>query len=569
MNRMTVSVDSSPDEQVAASAREVVRALVKAVRAYKIYLPEHEIRRRFHQELAAQVQRHVDAYGDLRLDVNGYEFWCGSCAVYEEPNRFENLAFRCSADGVRQLTFHQGLAAPEIETVIDVFAGEIRPMDDDLVTRLWRGALEHVTYVVAETTAESGEDGSEPPLLSGPPVVASATGEGSGTRTPDESGVPIGGAIADDHTVLTLTEDEVAALQRDVAEDMAQDYVSQLVDILISIIALDDDEQSFLEVLQILDDIILTNIRRGQYRRAVDVLTRLGDLRRVDSGVSERSRALIGAFWSPWGTWDRVALLEDVLNQRGAWDSADVEAYLALLPSSATDALITLLERVQTAKGRRVLCETLVRRGAAELDTIRRRVPDAPWYLARNLIWVLGGIGDERALPTLEAVRTHPDGRLRHEALKAMELLGPGRADTWLPRWLNDSDETIRIAAMKASRRVPSPSIAQAVQAMIVHQTFGRRSEVEQREAFETLVALLDDAALPVLQAIVSTVTGWSWTWRTRQVPVARLAIGAARRLRSREAAAWLADVAERGPASVRDAARDGAEALLREGRSR
>jgi hypothetical protein len=137
----SIAAHSTPptlvDKETAESARDVLRALVKTLKAYKMYLPEHAIRRRFREELHARFQRHLEEHGDLVLTVRPYELWCGSTVVYEESNRFENIAFRWSGDGLRVLTFHQGLTAEEIEWLVGILAGDTRPLDDDIVTQLW------------------------------------------------------------------------------------------------------------------------------------------------------------------------------------------------------------------------------------------------------------------------------------------------------------------------------------------------------------------------------------------------------------------------------------------------
>lgn len=543
------------DRDTVESAREVVRALVKTLKAYKLYLPEHGFRRRFREDLHTRFQRHLDAHGDLVLTVKTYELWCGSSVVYEEPNRFENLAFRCSADGLCEMTFHRGLSLEEIEAVIEILASEARPLDEDIVTRLWERGAPHITYVVADDA-----DGSEAdaPGLSSPPhgpdraaeAAPASTAEWDAADEADDAPVPA--QDGSEREVYALTEQDIQTLRREVVEDAKQDHVDQLVDILVSILSLDDDEQSFLEVLQVLDEMVTASLRQGRHHRAAEVLRRLVALAEPASPVSERSRALIGVVWRELGRWERVAPLEDALNQRGLWDAEGLTAYLRLLPPSVVPALITLLERVQTAKGRRIVCDALVVLARTEIDTLIRRLPSAPWYLARNLIDVLGCLGDERALPALITAMEHPEVRIRTEALKAMEAIGGPRVAELTPRWLGDGDEAVRLLAMRAARHMPSARVLEALTAMIMDKRFVHRSEVEQQEVFDALADIGGDAILPLFGTLVSGKRTWPWIAAGARDRRGRCAVAAARRIGTAAAAAFLRDAVSRAGDAIR-----------------
>ncbi len=536
-----------------------MRGLTKAVKASKMYLPEHDICRRFRDEFATRLFRHLDEHASLPLTVRGYEFLVGSTPVYEEPTRFENLAFRCSADGLRQLVLHQGLTRDELDGLLGVLTAESRPLDSDMVTRLWELALPHVTYEVAEV---KDGDGTNDPVLSSLPQ-STAVSVGTDGPTPDTesaAGNPELAQIPETSAqagaaVFTLTDEEIAALRQQVADDATQDFVEQLIDILVSILALDDDEQSFLEVLQVLDDIVATCVRQARFSRAKHIIARLLDL--CDHGkLSERSRELIRVVWTQVGRWERVAVLEEALNQQGPWDRDALAAYLSVLPPTASDALITLLERTQTATGRRTVCDALTAFGTAAVEAILTKLPTAPWYVARNLVYILGAVKDLRALPALEAAMHHAEVRIRKEALKAIESIGAARVSQTLPKWLGDADESVRLHALKLARRHPSPGLLSALSDVIVDRAFIRRGEAEQRECFEALADVGSDAALPLIQRFLTPEHAWPLIWVVRHDPRVRHALAAARRVGTPAAAALLRDTAARLGGTMGDEAR-------------
>jgi HEAT repeat protein len=327
---------------------------------------------------------------------------------------------------------------------------------------------------------------------------------------------------------------------------------------------LDDDEESFLEVLQVLDDVVATSVKQGRFERANDVIARLLALRDDEAKVSARSRELIRVVWTQMGTWERVAPLEDSLSRHGVWETDPIARYLTQLPSSAVDSLITLLDHVQTAKGRRVICDALVAFGRDGVDAMRSRLPDAPWYVARNLIYVLGCVKDARAQPSLEAAMVHPDARLRREALKALEAIGAERLAAVLPQWLGDEDEGIRLHVLRMARRHPSPDLLAMLIVVINDRGFTHRKDTEQKEFFDALADIGGDAALSLIRPWLETGRGWRRLLSAGHDARARHAVALVRRVGTPAAAALLRETAASARGDIREEARRALQDLER-----
>ncbi|MFZ5861938.1 MAG: HEAT repeat domain-containing protein [Nitrospirota bacterium] len=541
-----------------------MRGLVKAVKASKMYLPEHEICRKFRDDFAGRLLRHLDEQGDLALTVKGCEFYVGDTPVYEEPNRFENLAFRCSSDGLCELVLHQGLTRADLDRLLDVLTSDARPLDNDIVTRLWEQPIPHVTYEVAEVDEASDR---EVALSSRPPGARSLSeaaddAPGAGAPAPEPEVIP--DSLRHDSPVFTLTDQDIELLQRQVVEDSTQDYVGQLIDILTSILMLDDDEQSFLEVLQVLDDIVAASVTQDRFERANDIVSRLSALRDDEVKVSARSRELIRVVWTQMGSWERVAPLGNSLSRQGAWESDAIARYLIQLPSSAVDSLITLLDHVQTAKGRRIICDALTAFAGEALDAMLSRLPEAPWYVARNLIYVLGRVKDPRAQPALETFMGHADVRLRRETLKALEALGAERLAEALPQWLGDDDDGVRLHVLRLARRHPSRDLLAALIAAINDRGFAHRKDAEQREWFDTLADVGGDAALSLIRPWLELGRGWRQLWSARHDARARHAVALVRRVGSSAAVALLRETVASARGDIREEARRALQDLER-----
>lgn len=98
-----------------------------------------------------------------------------------------------------------------------------------------------------------------------------------------------------------------------------------------------------------------------------------------------------------------------------------------------------------TVFGRMMADDNCFRRGEE-----RQELPDAKWYIVRNTIFVLGTLGDERAVDALRLRLGDPDIRVRREIVCALEKIGGDKAVDLLSILADDSSGEIRGAALIA-----------------------------------------------------------------------------------------------------------------------
>jgi hypothetical protein len=89
-------------------------------------------------------------------------------------------------------------------------------------------------------------------------------------------------------------------------------------------------------------------------------------------------------------------------------------------PSSAVAPLLDALGRIEDRSQRRRLLDLLATVGPTAEAALLTRLPGAPWYLARNILWALGQLPALTEPEAVQAMLDHEDGRVRQEALKAL-----------------------------------------------------------------------------------------------------------------------------------------------------
>jgi HEAT repeat protein len=142
-----------------------------------------------------------------------------------------------------------------------------------------------------------------------------------------------------------------------------------------------------------------------------------------------------------------------------------------ILAEGAIPILFRALNECPTRSIRLELCELLVslkEPTAAFLVTeLERR--DIPWYFQRNLLNLLGRVGDESLVGVAQPFMRDRHARVRLEALLTTCALDPANAEHHLVLGLGDADPDIRGVSLRqlVQRRSTSPEIFDHVRAVL------------------------------------------------------------------------------------------------------
>jgi hypothetical protein len=160
--------------------------------------------------------------------------------------------------------------------------------------------------------------------------------------------------------------------------------------------------------------------------------------------------------------WARVTQVDTVrrLAQPEVPDFATLDRLLERLPPPSFDPLLDALAVSESRATRRGLLDRLAR-APHEVGTrvAERLAPEAPWYVVRNLLCVLDGLPSLPEGFSTGPFVSHPDARVRREALK-IALKVPAERDTALLDALRDPDpRTARFALGAAFDNCPAAAL--------------------------------------------------------------------------------------------------------------
>ncbi|MBI5445554.1 MAG: HEAT repeat domain-containing protein, partial [Deltaproteobacteria bacterium] len=80
-----------------------------------------------------------------------------------------------------------------------------------------------------------------------------------------------------------------------------------------------------------------------------------------------------------------------------------------------------------------------------------KMLQDERWYVVRNMVTVLGGVGSGEAVKALGRLADDPDYRIRRELARALARLPGSEADRLLVGLLADREPAVRLTAVDAA----------------------------------------------------------------------------------------------------------------------
>ncbi len=186
----------------------------------------------------------------------------------------------------------------------------------------------------------------------------------------------------------------------------------------------------------------------------------------------------------------------------------DQEAVRILVERIGTDAADSLLDRLATAgdrSTRAALLKQLIALGPQAGQVAVARLADAPWFLQRNILVLLGRLGTWPADFSPRAYADSTDARIRREAIKLM-LDSPEHHVEAVLRGLRDSDEGIAALALAGAMDSCPPEVLTFVHRIAIDV---RRPTESRVLAVRILARSKTREAVQVLQQLVLPRRRW------------------------------------------------------------
>lgn len=257
-----------------APVEELLRALLKALRAHQLYLPNNPIYKGSIDTVRAAFTPIWAQTEELVFDVTETEIrWFERPVLTEESKSSDSLPWLFFKDGVREVTLMRGFEQEELVKLLEILqrVRKATPEEDDLLTLLWSADFVNLRYRYVDLALESSaplEDGAEPGPLKTPGEVRQAAGEAQ----PEGAAASVVNLADFDATLYFLDEKEIDYLQKEIAREYEADLRLNVASVLFDIYEHQADPTVRAEVSDLIETLMLYLLAGGHFRTVAYLL---------------------------------------------------------------------------------------------------------------------------------------------------------------------------------------------------------------------------------------------------------------------------------------------------------
>jgi HEAT repeat protein len=530
------------DEEL-ASTTDLIRTLLKAIKAYKLYQRNNPMLTKQLEDLTAKFTAHLEHYQTLNLQVGEYKLFFDGKPIYENTDMKESLAFLLYKDGVREIRFLRGLEDSEISDFLDVLRknDQISRLEDDIVTLFWEKDFAHITYLATEEFMESNAvnvpasyDEIQAGLEFSPDAETAADAE---TEEESEeaatllvSAEMLAGPVRHQRDTFAKhfqpTAEEMDLINQQINQEANIHFVSTLVDNLIEILLhLGENLEPYENMVTFFDRALEFLLLKGEFRTAGRILKTLREI--LDSmALKDNQIFAINRIFECVGSSRMIELAGQALKHEGFLDLNTGREFFDLLPRSAIEPLCNMLGQLESPKARNFIAEIIGRKAKGNLGILAPHLKDNRWMVVCYVITIMGNSGDRDAIKHLPQTSAHPDERVRRTLLKALCRYGSKEIKAPLTKMLSDESPYIRSQAVTHLAKSVKQEALRPILSVIQSEPFADRDFSEKAAFFRALGEIRSNESLPFLRKILEKK---SWFQKSKWDELQLCAIGALR----------------------------------------
>jgi hypothetical protein len=501
-----VPTDILPASQVA----ELLNGLVKALRAYHMYLPHNPIYQRASDNLPIAFQPIWAVLDELVLTVAETDFVWEEQTVYHQLNKTESVAWGLFKDGMRSLTIRRGAELEELPRFLETInRARFLPTDagDDLLTLLWEQEFEFISYKFIEFF---GGDGGLPE-----PSGSYATGgadDAAGARdrraAAAEEAPPRPKGVVDleefDSTLYFLEEGEINQVAAAVEDEYRRDVRLAALNILFDLFELQGEEPIRAEILGALEGLFPNFLNARDFRTAATVLRETRLLGQRAPSVAPAHASRLDGFLAKLSEPAIVSQLVQSLDEAPALaGEATVAEVLRELRASSLEPILTWIPNLSAPTLRQVLEGVADRLAEAHPGEVLRILRSPQSEALAAVVALCGRLQLMQTVPGLGETVVHQDPAVRLASVQALAQLGTPAALAFVEKALEDADRGVRLAAVRAVGGRGYKGAQRRIEGIVMGKGVGDMDLTEKMAFFEAYGSIAGASALKPLSGLL------------------------------------------------------------------
>ena len=544
--------------------RQLLDHFIRALKNVMIYPKDNPVPQELKKNLSKRFTDFFENCDELNLKVTSSQLRYGEEVVYEDQTKEEGLAFTLYRDGIREIRFKKKVSLEELSEFLEILRLGIKRVtpEDDLVTLLWGKDFGGISYLVVDEFLT--EELSLSPTFIPPPDF-----EKIYYSRIDLPEIPEAEKIIDEkikivlNNIKTFAHQEIENLDLLLKKDEEYRSLDTTLNILEEILNQPGELSDFNETVGLMEKSLDFLIEQANFSSAYKILEKLKEWEKTQRELSPPRGKRIKEAVDRAGDGRRIKNIGEVLNfaigeyasggKEEKIDLYSVQDYLTSLNWNAVSNLVDLLGDLKTFPLRKMLCQVLEKMGHDHIEIVGKGVYDPRWYVVRNVVNILGGIGKEKGLDFLKPALKHNELVVRKEALRSLEKIGGAKAGQLSVSLLDDPSPKIRLNALSLLTKWKVKEAIEPLLQIVEDKEFIFMEEEERKIILFALAKIGEDRVVDHFQRWIRKPAFFN---RKEKIETKILAIKALGQINTPKGVAFLKEVSKKNNKALRDASR-------------
>ncbi|GAB4541906.1 MAG: HEAT repeat domain-containing protein [Thermodesulfovibrionia bacterium] len=511
-----------PLTEDAGVVTDLIKEIQKAKKLLRMYPPNNPVYISSLDSLYKRFTEFLQGHGELRLRIMQKSILYGNEHVYHNPEREDNLALFFFKDGVRELTFTDGLQKGEVEEFMKIltFDTESEQVSDDVVTLLWERDFEHIMYVVDELYLTDEDVIAEERVYE--EIKDKHTKDDEALRKAYNDALHMEATEKGGFTAMS--EIDIKNIYSEIRRQELYKTM-KFITILFELLYMQTNKNEIKNIINYLKSTIDYCILNGDFMNA--------------SYLVEKVKETLNKSPSPYMSGNELRVVYDYINNpliieeigRRLDTSVTIDdraflEYVNHIGQSAIPHFIQLLRDVQSLRGKQLLLDALTILGKKDMKSLADGLKDPSWEVVKDVLYILGRIGTSIALEYLTHTLSHPDERVRREAIRVIGNLNNPNAFPYIKDALNDKSPSVRITAVRTLSNMKTEGAKKILLSELSKKEFSSKELNEKREFYRAIAQWNDIDVREFLMSVLKKRPFWKRKRHNETRACAALALG-------------------------------------------
>ncbi|MDE3171846.1 MAG: HEAT repeat domain-containing protein [Gemmatimonadota bacterium] len=494
-----------------APVEELLRSLLKAVRAHQLYLPNNPIYKSSIDNVRAAFSPVWQETDELALTFTETDvLWYGHSVLHESTKSGDSLPWLFYKDGVREVTLVKGIEQEELLPLLGIIqrGRKASPDDDDLLAMLWEQDFVNLRYRYVDLGLEPAspvEDGGPPPRPMSPEEVRQANAGGGADDETEESRPGVVNLADFDSTLYFLDEKEIDYLQSEIGREYAADLRQVVAATLFDIFEAQADGEVRAEVSDLIETLMLYMLAGGHLRTVAYLLRESQVAATRGKEVTPEQRDRVGQVPARLSQPEPLGQLLQALDE--STELPPQEELTELFEQLRADALgpiFSWLGRLQNQRLRPMLEQAAARLTAANTTELVKLIQSEDRAVVMEAVRRCGALKIQAGVAAIGRVMGSADAELRLACVQALGEIGSAGALQALEPWVANGDRDTRVAAVRLLATRGYRPVQGRIEAAVKGKEIREADLTERVAFFEAYGMLSGDSAVPFLDGILN-----------------------------------------------------------------